>query len=244
MFGRLWAVLAILLVASTARADVATAKKAYDKGAVQFKLQHYDEALAMFQRAYVEHPDPVFLFNVAQCQRLLGQNKAAIRSYRLYLSEAKDSIDDQTRQQVLVHIDQAERAEMVRSDPAAAAPAVAGPQAGAPVLAVPAQDRPAWHRSALGWALVGGGAATLAVGGGFFAHGNELDHDIPVASSLAQAQQLGEDRDHYRAAGVALLAVGGAALVGGAVVFAIVGARHQAGARAVASSGVSVGGVH
>jgi hypothetical protein len=47
-------------LAPLARADVETAKKAYEKGMTQYNLQKFNEALAMFQRAYEEKVDPAF----------------------------------------------------------------------------------------------------------------------------------------------------------------------------------------
>jgi len=63
-----------------------------------YNLQRWDDALVMFQRAYEELHEPAFLFNIAQCQRQLGQYAAANRSYRAYLAALPDAANrDQAR---------------------------------------------------------------------------------------------------------------------------------------------------
>src|SRR5581483_435073 len=80
--------LCLLAVAGTARAEnPARAKEAYKEGLLQYNLGEYEKALDKFKTAYLELPDPAFLFNIAQCQRQLGQYAAASKSYRAFLRE-------------------------------------------------------------------------------------------------------------------------------------------------------------
>ncbi len=83
-------VLSLLTMAATARAeDIEAAKAAYKAGAKHFNLGEYQPALERFKEAYRQHEDPLFLFNIAQCQRLLGHSSEAVLSFRAYLREAK-----------------------------------------------------------------------------------------------------------------------------------------------------------
>lgn len=48
-------------------------------------LGEYEAALAAFKKAYLSYEEPVFLFNIAQCYRAMGDRAAAVRSYRAFL---------------------------------------------------------------------------------------------------------------------------------------------------------------
>jgi len=61
------------------------AKARYTTGQSHYNLNEFQEALQDFKEAYRLFPDPVFLFNVAQCERQLGNLDEAIRFYRSYL---------------------------------------------------------------------------------------------------------------------------------------------------------------
>jgi hypothetical protein len=76
-----------------------SAKELYDGGRTNYNLGHFEEALADFEKAYRVRHDPVFLFNIAQCQRSLHRYEEAARSYRTYLREA-NNIPAATRDQV------------------------------------------------------------------------------------------------------------------------------------------------
>jgi tetratricopeptide (TPR) repeat protein len=82
-------VLAILLlaIAGPAWADdpKQEAKARYTTGQSHYNLNEFQEALQDFKEAYRLFPDPVFLFNVAQCERQLGNLDEAIKFYRSYL---------------------------------------------------------------------------------------------------------------------------------------------------------------
>src|SRR5438552_18761209 len=66
------------------------AKQHYLKGEAYFKARDFSAAMGEYQSGYEEKADPVFIFNIAQCQRLLGHPAPALESYRRYLSEAPD----------------------------------------------------------------------------------------------------------------------------------------------------------
>jgi len=61
------------------------AKEAYTEGKRQYDLGEYDAALAAFKKAYLNYEEPVFLFNIAQCYRALGDKPSAVRTYRAFL---------------------------------------------------------------------------------------------------------------------------------------------------------------
>jgi hypothetical protein len=82
------------VVASAERATAAEAKDAkgrYMSGQSHYNLNEFAEALADFKEAYRLHPDPAFLFNIAQCERQLGEFDEAIKFYRSYLRNKPDA---------------------------------------------------------------------------------------------------------------------------------------------------------
>src|SRR2546425_1021369 len=89
--GRLLAAIALLTAGALAHADVSKARDLFQRATRAYNLQKFEQSLELFQQAYEEKDDPVFLFNIAQCQRQLGQYDAAARSYRAYLSQAPNA---------------------------------------------------------------------------------------------------------------------------------------------------------
>ena len=61
------------------------AKQAYSEGKRQYDLGEYEAALTAFKKAYLNYEEPVFLFNIAQCYRAMGDRAGAVRSYRAFL---------------------------------------------------------------------------------------------------------------------------------------------------------------
>jgi len=70
---------------------VATAKDHFNQGTRHYELGHYQEALGEFEVAYMAVPDPVFLFNIAQCHRKMGHDKEAVGFYKSYLRAAPNA---------------------------------------------------------------------------------------------------------------------------------------------------------
>src|SRR5579862_3647758 len=88
----LLAILAITATGRTARAaEPGDAKARYMSGQSHYNLNEFAEALQDFKEAYRLHPDPAFLFNIAQCERQLGELDEAIKFYRSYLRNKPDA---------------------------------------------------------------------------------------------------------------------------------------------------------
>jgi tetratricopeptide (TPR) repeat protein len=86
-------VLSIASLSSMAFAgnDAQAAKGRYESGVRHFDLSEYESALVDFKEAYRNKPDPVLLYNIAQCHRRLGHTEEAITFYRSYLRRAPDA---------------------------------------------------------------------------------------------------------------------------------------------------------
>src|SRR5436190_8555934 len=81
----------LLLAGRSARAADAKAEQArahFQQGDTYFKLEKYANALQEFEQAYLAKQDPSFLYNIAQCHRLMGNRVEAVRFYKRYLNDA------------------------------------------------------------------------------------------------------------------------------------------------------------
>jgi tetratricopeptide (TPR) repeat protein len=105
-----WALAALLLATAGpawAEEPKQEAKARYTTGQSHYNLNEFKEALQDFKEAYRLFPDPVFLFNVAQCERQLGNLEEAIQFYRSYLRNKPKAPN---RQEVLRRIDEMQAA--------------------------------------------------------------------------------------------------------------------------------------
>jgi len=67
------------------------ARELYVKAERKYSLGQLERALELFSRAYEVLPLSGFLFNIAQCQRQLGNYERAIFLYRRYLQKKPDA---------------------------------------------------------------------------------------------------------------------------------------------------------
>lgn len=61
------------------------------EGDAYYKLEKYANAISEYEQAYLNKPDPSFLYNIAQCHRLMGNGAEAIHFYRRYLKDAPNA---------------------------------------------------------------------------------------------------------------------------------------------------------
>ena len=172
---------AVLLLCGSARAeDKPAAREAFRIGTQHFKLGEYQQALDSFKEAYRNFESPIFLFNIAQCERQLDHKQEAIRFYRQYLADAKDATNRDEVQGIIAKLQaalaQEQRAAAAKPAPAplAAPPATPTPAApsGATTLTASAPPPPAktpvykkwWLWTAVGGAVAIGLGVGLGVG--------------------------------------------------------------------------------
>jgi len=63
------------------------AKAFFEKGASEYNLGHFAEAIVQFEKAYEIDPAPILLFNIGQCHRQTGNKERAAFFYRRYLEQ-------------------------------------------------------------------------------------------------------------------------------------------------------------
>src|SRR3954453_3022703 len=77
---------ALLFVCGGARAqNVSEARKHYELGTKYYDLQRYADAAKEYEAAFVIKDDPALLFNIGQAYRLARNPRKAIGAYRSYL---------------------------------------------------------------------------------------------------------------------------------------------------------------
>ncbi len=68
-----------------------SAQQHFDRGAKLYNLGHFQEAIPEFEKAYELDTSPIFLFNIAQSHRQLGNKERALFFYRRYLEQAPNA---------------------------------------------------------------------------------------------------------------------------------------------------------
>lgn len=181
--------LVVALGGVAAADDAAAAKRFFVSGSKHFDLGEYAEALSDFKEGYRLKDDPVFLYNIAQCHRLLNQNTDALRAYKTYLRRAPNASNRGEVERKIAAIEDAQAAankatttppnqvlppdSHAASEPAATmpttntatatAPATSGPTSNALTASPPPRDerQPVYKKWWL-WTAVG----VVAVGAG------------------------------------------------------------------------------
>jgi hypothetical protein len=248
---------AVVCVASAAYADssdqLAQAAKAhYEQGQTLYAAGRFAEARAEFLAGFELSKKPAFLFNAAECARLLGDNRVARDGYSRYLD-----LDPNGRLAMLAMQRLAELGPNQTTSPEPAptpppptpAPIVAPTPAPAPTLIPPpvtATPAPApiaitstsseddSHTRQLeryvGLGMAGTGAALVLTGAIFGAHASSLSSQVQGACSSGCIWSDVSDKDGSArtAASVQwwLYGIGAATLVGGAGLY-LLGIHEQ-----------------
>lgn len=218
-----------LLVGGAAHAqNRAKARELFREAQNHYKLGEFQMALDGFKDAYRNFEDPSLLFNIAQCERMLGHKQDALTSYRMFLSEVPSAPNRPEVERVIASLEQAITDERAAQAPHEAVPPTERPPSPAPVAAAtpppppPAPRRHTWWMLGTGAGLLGLGAAGIASGAAMLAvngHGT---------CSLAPGQVRCPQVYDTTAEGGALLGVGLAGAIAGAVLIALEEKRFHA----------------
>lgn len=124
-----------------AAADDEAAQAHYKKGRSLYNVSEYRAALDEFKQAYVEHEDPAFLYNIAQCHRQLGDYPEAITFYKRFLNESPKAPNRKDVQRLIAELE-GKAGEV--TPPPSPPPAASGPvvEAPPPVVETPRPPPP------------------------------------------------------------------------------------------------------
>jgi hypothetical protein len=112
------------------------------QGDAYYKLEKYGNAIGEYEQAYLAKPDPSFLYNIAQCHRLMGQSAEALNFYRRFLRDAPDAPNRPVAEKHIKDLEDASHATLEPPPVAAAPPAIASPAAPLPAPAPAASAAP------------------------------------------------------------------------------------------------------
>jgi len=157
------------------QAAAAQAREYFERGEAFFKLEKYKEALEQYEQGYLAKADASFLYNIAQCHRLMGDKPAALRFYKRFLNEATHVPNRPIVEQHIKELESslADEAPMPAPPPPDPLPSAPEPATTAPALMAqpapapgPARDQQPLYKKWWFWTIVG----AVAVGGGVAAY--------------------------------------------------------------------------
>jgi tetratricopeptide (TPR) repeat protein len=211
-------VLALAFVVATTPAPLP--EDPAERAGALFERGRFADAAAAFSEAYAETGDPALLFGRAQALRRAGNCKAAIEVFEAFIAAGPPERDIEEAKKVIEDCREILGEETQAEPPPPIPPVDAEPE---PLPPPP----PKWWRDPAGGVLLGTGLATTAVGGVLYGVSFARAGDRPGETEM----EFEDRRQSVRglsAAGISLLAVGGALLVGALVRYAVVGRATSA----------------
>ena len=215
--------------AETRGQRLAEAKEAFDIGTRAYADGEFETALASFQRAYELTGSPDLLYNIATVSDRMRRDVDALQAYEGYLEARPKSSDREhveSRIAVLRDAIEARRRAELQAEIEARNAAV---QAAARVKA----ERPLTEYVGPGpgpWITIGVGSAALVTGAVFVGLGQRDQKKVenaPAGSSYSLVQEMADRGPKRSKAGVALMAVGGAGIIGG-LIWQLTGGHEEA----------------
>lgn len=82
---------AVIAEAQGTGADLASARQIAAEAAQAYNTGNFEEALALYERAYAAYAAPQLQFNLGQCHRELGHHGRAVFFFERYLEELPDA---------------------------------------------------------------------------------------------------------------------------------------------------------
>jgi hypothetical protein len=200
--------------------EVVEARRHFDAGQARFEAGDYRAAIEEFRVGYAIEQKRVFLYALAQAERLAGDCAAAVPHYEAFLRTNPPPEMASHAEKGMAGCPQTPRTPLPESQPASLPAAPPPPPRPPP----PPPARPFWQ-DPLGDALVIGGVVALGVGVGFSAAARSSASAADRADSLAEYEDFAvEARGRRRIAAVSLGA--GVALAAAGVVRWVLIARE------------------
>jgi tetratricopeptide (TPR) repeat protein len=228
------AIIVTLLAALPARADdnANAAREHYRQGTQLYDLRRYREAAHEYEAAYQAIEDPALLFNIAQAYRFAGMYDDAIASYRAYLRHVPHSPN---RAEVVARIQEmqdlaaAQRKQQELPPEGTQTPREPAPPPEtetAKPTATSGATVDELHRGhtlkLAGIGLFAGGLVAIGIGAAFAVLAKQASDQVSSAQVFDPSVESRGKTD--QAVGIALLSVGGAAIVAGVATWLV--GRH------------------
>jgi tetratricopeptide (TPR) repeat protein len=160
------ALVVALLPPQRARADEEDAKAIFDRGAAMFALHRFDEAAALFEKAFSIKPDAAILYNAAKAHRLAGNKARALELYESLLRIYGDRIAH--HDEIIEYIRELHE-ELANAPPPVPHPSAKDTPPPPPItpgadsqLTRPAPSRRPVYKRGWFWGVMGGAAVVVA----------------------------------------------------------------------------------
>ena len=219
------------------KSRIAAAKRAFLAATSAYAEGDFDTALTNFQAAYKLTHSPDILYNIATVADRMRRDEEALEAYEGYLKARPNSAD---REHVLGRIDALRLAIEAREMEAR--------QAAVEAAAKIKAERPLTRYVGPGpgpWITIGAGSASFVSGVVLVGLGRGDQNKVenaPPGSSYEEVRAYAERGPRRTKAGAALMAVGGAAVIGG-IVWQFTGGREEAIPEvSIGPTGISVKG--
>jgi len=225
-------------------ARIAEAKNAFAVGTRAYANGEFQTAQTSFQRAYELTGSPDLLYNIATVSDRMRHDEEALEAYEGYLEARPKSADREhveSRIDVLRAAIEARRRAELDAEIEARSAAI---EAAARVKA----ERPLTEYVGPGpgpWITIGVGGAAVVTGAILVGLGQRDQKNVESAvpgSSYAMVEEMADRGPRRTKAGVALMAVGGAGIIGG-IIWQLTGGHEEAMPEvSIGPTGISVKG--
>ena len=225
-------------------ATIAAAKKHFAAGTRAYAAGEFEAALKRFRRAYELTGSPDLLYNIATVSDRMRLDEEALEAYEGYLKARPSSAD---REHVESRIDvlrtslESKRRSELDAEIEARKAAI---EAAARVKA----ERPLTQYVGPGpgpWITIGVGSASVLTGAVLFGLGQRDQNSVenaPPGSSFSSVEEMADRGPKRTKAGISLMAIGGAAVVGGVIWQLTGGHQEKMPEVSIGPTGVSVRG--
>lgn len=223
---------------------LAQAKKEFNAGTRAYAAGDFETALSRFRRAYELTGSADLLYNIATVSDRMRLDEDALKAYEGYLEARPESADREhveSRIEVLREAIEARRKAELEAELEAREAALA---AAARVKA----ERPLTRYVGPGpgpWITIGAGSAAVVSGAVLLGLGQRDQKKVenaPPGTSYSSVEEMAERGPKLTKTGIALLGVGGAAVIGG-VIWQLTGGQEEAMPEvSIGPGGISVRG--
>lgn len=206
--------------------DLRRAMRVYQRGAENYALKRYEQALADFQEAASLHASANFQYNIGLCYEKLGRYSDAMRSFNIYLRANPDADDaDEVRATIARLEDQRQEQERAQSEAERKRR-----EANTKTIIIDNTDTSVTPFIVSGSVMLGLGAALALSGGLTFGilaqqRADELDSaqfgGNPDRLTFDQIQDIETEGRRFEIAQISTIAIGSAVAVAGASILGV-----------------------
>jgi tetratricopeptide (TPR) repeat protein len=238
--GRAAIALAVLATARTAAADpTADAERYYNEGQAAYDAKRYDDAIAAWDKSYALSHLPALVYNLAQAHRLHGDCTEALDAYKRFVALDPKSPQRASAEGFIHDLDPCPAPAGVVQPPP---PPPSLPPSTSPTPPPPPHPAAIAHarngERVVGIVIAGVGVAAAGVGGYFGSQAQSLANEVRAACASGCEYNAIKSKDQDgrtdQTLQYVLYAAGGAAIVTGAIVFALGSRKHVEAPVAVA----------